>query len=54
MKIDCTDGVCSHLNHILTTSSASDSASSEQPQYFFELFSTPAQGILITGDKTKK
>ena len=30
MKIGCADGVCSHLNHVLTASSASDSACSEQ------------------------
>ena len=30
MKIGCADGVCSHQNHVLTASSASDSACSEQ------------------------
>ena len=32
MKIGCADGGCSHLNHVLTASSASDSACSEQLQ----------------------
>ena len=35
MKIGCADGVCSHLNHVLTASSASDSACSEQLLYFY-------------------
>ena len=32
MKIGCADGVCSHLNPVLTASSASDSTCSEQLQ----------------------
>ena len=35
MKIDCAERVCLHLNHVLTASSASDSACSEQlPDYY--------------------
>ncbi len=35
MKIGCADGVCSHLKSVLTASSASDSACSEQLQFFY-------------------
>ena len=37
MKIGCADGVCSHLNHVLTASSASDSACSEQLPLAFNI-----------------
>ena len=45
MKIGCADGVCSHLNHVLTASSASDSACFEQLQIFFKKMKSDGSGI---------
>ena len=51
MKIGCADGVCSHLNHVLTASSASDSACTEQllppPLYTFFFLSATAYMVYI-------
>ena len=51
MKIGCADGVCSHLNHVLTASSASNSACTEQllppPLYTFFFLSATAYMVYI-------
>ena len=58
MKIGCADGVCSHLNHILTASSADDSACPEQIHYFYIFIVGIEWGILwhelLSGEKDQE